>query len=46
MARPKRQFTDEIIQRIDEAKRLLVKGNKYQAYRRLLMLEELINGKA
>ena len=45
MARPKRQFTDEVLQRIDEAKRLLVKGNKYQAYRQLLILEELINDK-
>lgn len=27
---------------IDEAKLLLVKGDRYQAYRRLLMLEELL----
>ena len=31
---------------IEEAKHLLVKGDKYEAYRRLLMLQELIRGGA
>lgn len=31
---------------IEEAKQLLVEGDKYQAYRRLLMLQELNQGAA